>query len=126
MLKILAVAMICALIILYLKNINSDLYLLACVVSGLILLGFTIDYLRESFAFVGKLIEISGVDNEFYKIIFKTVTIGYLFEFSAQTIRDAGLNGVADKLIFTGKIIIFCLSTPIFYSVLSLLTGIIK
>lgn len=126
MLKILAVAMICALIILYLKNINSDLYLLACVVSGLILLGFTIDYLRESFAFVSKLIEISGVDNEFYKIIFKTVTIGYLFEFSAQTIRDAGLNGVADKLIFTGKIIIFCLSTPIFYSVLSLLTGIIK
>ena len=71
MLKILAVSLICAIIILYLKNINSDLYLLSCIVSGIILLGFTLDYLTQSFEFIGKLIEMSGVDKEFYKIIFK-------------------------------------------------------
>ncbi len=125
MLKILAVSAICAIIILYLRNLNSDLYLLSCIVSGLIVLGLSLDYLGESFAFIGKLVEMSRVDKEFYKIIFKTVAIGYLFEFTAQTMRDAGLNSLADKLIFAGKIIIFCVSIPIFYSVINLLTSIV-
>ena len=90
MLKILAVSAICAIVIIYLKSLQNDLYYLSCIVSGVIVLGLTLDYLAESFSFINNLIEMTGVDKEFFKIIFKTVGIGYLFEFSSQQCEMRG------------------------------------
>jgi stage III sporulation protein AD len=59
-------------------------------------------------------------------IIFKVTAIGYIVDFSASTIRDFGLNSLADKVVFVGKLIIFSLSMPIIYGVLNLLVGVLK
>lgn len=126
MVKIILIAMVCAILILYLKNINSELALLATIGSGIIILFFVFDYLTEIFGFINKLINLSGIDKDLYAIIFKTTAIGYLIEFSADTIRDFGLNSLADKLIFLGKIIILSMSLPIIYAVFNLLIGVMQ
>lgn len=126
MLQIVIIAIISSIIILYLKSINSELYVLATIGAGIIILSASLSYLSETFYFIIKIIDLTGIDKEYYKIIFKITAIGYLIEFSSETIRDMGLNGIAEKLIFVGKVIIFCVSAPILYAVLNLIMGLLS
>ena len=66
------------------------------------------------------------INKEFYVIIFKITAIGYLVEFAADTINDLGLKGLADKLVFTGKILVFSISLPIIYSICNLLVSLLQ
>lgn len=126
MLQIAALAIICAIIVLYLKNINSELYVLALIGSGIILLYTAAGYISQTFDFFNKIINVTGVDGEYFGIIFKIISIGYLIEFAASTIEDFGLKSLADKLVFIGKIIIIGVSMPIIYAVFNLITGLMK
>ena len=126
MLQIVSVALISAIIIIYLKSINSDLYVLASVGAGLILISFVLKYVSESFAFINQIIEMTGINKDFYLIIFKITAIGYLVEFGADTINDLGLKGLAEKLILVGKVVIFATSLPILYAVFNLLVGLMQ
>ena len=121
MVKIVAIALLCAVLITYLKAINSDLFVLALVGSGVIIFTFAFEYLAQTYTFINNLISASGIDKEFYLIIFKVASIGYLIEFSADTITDLGFKSIADKLVFVGKIIIFSISLPILYALFNLI-----
>ncbi len=125
MLKLVAIALIFGVIIIYLKNINSEVALLASIGAGIIIIFYVLEYLFSAFSFINHLVECSGVDKDLYTIIFKITAIGYLIEFGASTMQDFGLNSLANKLIFAGKIIILSMSLPIIYSVYNLIIGIL-
>lgn len=126
MFKIVLIALICSILIIYLKSINSELYTLAIVCSGVIIISFGLVYIQESFKIFNYLIKLSGIDNSIFKVIIKVVSIGYLVQFGAGTIEDMGLKGLAEKLIFVGKLIIFTVSLPIFYSLINTFLEMIK
>ena len=126
MLKIVALALIFSVIIVYLKSINSELSFLALVGAGIILIYFSLEYLSNTISFINQLAEFSGIDHEYYKIIFKITAIGYLFEFGASTIEDFGLKSLADKLVLVGKIIILSISLPIIYAVFNVILGLVS
>ena len=126
MVKIVALALIFSVVIVYLKSINSELSFLALVGAGIILIYFSLEYLTNTISFINQLAEFSGIDNEYYKIIFKITAIGYLFEFGAGTIEDFGLKSLADKLVLVGKIIILSISLPIIYGVFNVILGLVS
>ena len=126
MVKIVAFALLCACIITYLRSINSELTLLVTITSGVIILSFTFTYISDTFQFFNQLVNLTGIDKDIYKIIFKITSIGYLVEFGAGVLNDFGLNSLANKLVLAGKIIIFGVSMPIFYAVVNLLTGLLQ
>ncbi len=123
MIKIVAVAIICAILILYLKSIHSDLALPATIGAGIIIIYLSFSYVAQTFEFFSSLINMTGVDGSLFSIIFKITAIGYLVEFGAGTIEDFGLKSLADKLVFAGKIIILGISMPVIYAVFNLLKG---
>ena len=125
MVKLVAIALIFSAIIIYLRSINSELSMLALVGAGIIIIFYVLDYFSNTFIFLSQLVEKSGIDKEFYKIIFKITAIGYLIEFGASAMQDFGLNSLANKLIFAGKIIILSISLPIIYAVYNLIIGIV-
>ena len=120
MLQIVFVAIICAVITVYLKNINVELSILSSIMSGIILLNLVLIEFGEVFDFFDKIISLTGIDEGLYKIIFKIIAIGYLIEFSASLVEDFGMKSLSTKLIFAGKIIILTTSLPIIYSILSI------
>lgn len=126
MIKIVTIALLCSIIIIYLKSINSEFSILAIIASGIILLFLSLEYLSNAFSFFDKLIELSGIDVDLYKIIFKITAIGYIVEFSANTIEDFGLKSIADKLVFIGKLIIFLISMPIIYAIFNLFISLVQ
>ncbi len=126
MYKIILVALVCAVLIVYLKNINSELAILAEIMSGIILIFMSLSYLKTTFSFINELISLSGLDNKIFSIILKIIAIGYLIEFGASTVEDFGMKSLAAKLVFAGKIIIICVAMPIIYAVFNVITGLLR
>ena len=126
MTKIVIIAIVLAIIVFLLKNVNSDFFPPALIGSGIILLYYLLSYVAKAYSIINDIIALTGVDVEIYKIIFKIVGVSYLIEFGASTIEDVGFKSVADKLVLIGKISIFILSAPVFYAVINLLLSLIK
>ena len=125
MLKIISIAIVFAIIIIYLRNLNAELALLASIGAGIIVLFYTLEYLISTLSFINQIVELSGIDREYYKIIFKITAIGYIVEFASSTVNDFGLKTLSDKITFAGKIIIITTALPIFYAVFNLITGLL-
>ena len=125
MLKIVILAILCGIIIIYLKAINSEIFTLAIIASGIILVYYGLNYISNTFLLVSQLIDKIGTDNQLYSIVFKVSAIGYIIEFGAGTIEDMGLKSLADKLVFAGKAFIVSMALPIIYSILNLLNSLI-
>ena len=125
MVKIVAIAIVCGLIIIYLKSINSDLTSLAILGSGIILLSSGFSYVYQTYSFLIDIVNLTGIDAGYYSIIFKITAIGYLVEFGAGTVEDLGLKSLADKLVFCGKAAILFVSMPIIYAVFNLFSGLV-
>lgn len=121
MLKIAALALVCAVLVTYLKSVGSEFYSLALVGSGIIILYFGIEYVVTTVDFFNKIAQSASFDENFLPIIFKIISIGYIVEFGAGLVEDMGVKSLADKLVFIGKLIILSVSIPVFYAVFELL-----
>lgn len=126
MIRIVIIALICSVIIIYLKSVNSELALPATIGSGIIVLYLALGYVADTFSVFSTLIDMSGVSGSMFGIILKITGVGYLIEFGAGTVEDFGLKSLADKLVLAGKIIILGMSMPIFYAVINLIKGLVS
>ena len=123
--KIIAVGLICAFVIVYLKSIDSNLAMPLTVCSGVILLTMTAGYVSNFMKAFKDLSSNSYVDGNVIQLAIKILAISYLVEFSASTIEDFGLKSIADKVIFAGKIIILTISIPIIETLVSTITNLL-
>ena len=122
MIKIVLLTIVFAIIIIYLKNINSELFTLATVGASIVIISLVLEYIGQAFSIFNTMIQATKIDRDLFNIIFKIMAIGYLVEFGAGIVNDFGLKSLADKLVFAGKIVIFCMSLPIIYAVFNLFT----
>ncbi len=126
MIKIVAVAIVVSVLIVYLKSVNSELYSVALVGAGVLLIVSGLEYLSETLDFFDKLSDISGLDKNCFSIIMKITGIAYVIEFGAGIIEDFGLKSMADKVIFVGKTVILATALPLINQVFGLFMGLIK
>ncbi len=125
MFQIVILTIVCSVLVLYLKSVNSELFSLALIGSGIIILGVGISYLGQTLTFFNELIAKTGLDNKLISVILKITAIGYIVEFGAGVVEDMGLKSLADKLIFIGKISILIASLPVFYAIFNLISELI-
>jgi stage III sporulation protein AD len=55
----------------------------------------------------------SGVPSVYLRTMLKVIGVAYIAEFGAQIVRDAGLESVAGKIEFAGKMLILVMAVPI-------------
>ena len=123
--KIIAVGVISAFIIVYLKYINSELTMPVTVCSGIILLLTTESYVYDFIGELKNLTYLSEIDMGVFSIIIKIIAISYLVEFSASLIDDFGLKSISDKVVFAGRIIILTMSMPIVKNLVEVIVDLI-
>ena len=120
--KIAAIGITCAIVIIYLKNVNGELASIATVCSGVVLLSLTIGYVADFlliFTALGNYAELGKIS---IKIVIKIVGISYLVEFTSDLIDDFGLKSLSDKVVFAGKILILTTAFPIIEKLISTVT----
>lgn len=125
MIKIVACALVCAFILIYLKSVNSEFFSVATLGAGVIIIALGIEYLTETVSFIQKIIDASSINAKYFSVILKITGIAYVVEFGAGIVEDLGLKSLADKLVFIGKAAIFTAAIPIIYAVFDLLIGLI-
>jgi stage III sporulation protein AD len=125
-LKLCLIAVITAICALILKTHKSDLVPLCITAGGIIMILSTFDYLSESIQFVKEMIEATNIDSSIVRIVFKVVGIGYLIELTAGSVKDLGFDGVADKLILCGKIIIFVIAIPVLKALFEVIVSLVN
>ena len=124
--KIILLAITAALLCYYLNSINSNLFLPALLVSGIVILNYSIDYILAVSSYFTKLFESLKIDSSVFILLLKVCVIGYAIEFSAGLIEDLGIKNLSDKLIFVGKILLLSMSLPIFNSLFDLMLNFIN
>ena len=117
--KIVAVGLVCAVIVVWLKSVGSEYALLAAIASSVLLLTMTLSYVIRFVGFFNRLSETTGVSSEVVVLVLKILGISYLIEFSSSLIEDFGLKSLSEKVVFAGKIVILTLSVPVVESVVS-------
>ena len=120
------IAVITAVCAIILKSHKSELVPLCLTAGGIIMFLFAFDYLSQCVEFLKSFSETTGIRNEAIRVIFKIIGIGFLIELTASSVKDLGFEGIADKLILCGKIIIFVVAIPVLSSAYQIILNLIK
>jgi stage III sporulation protein AD len=123
--KLALIAIVFAVVILYLKTVNPELAILASIGASIIFVSISLDLLGDLFGLYERLASIGGISESSLKIVFKVIIIAYIVEFSAGIIEEFGMKSLSDKLVFVGKIIIVLLAVPVFEGVVSVIEGLL-
>ena len=124
--RLCCIAVITAVCAFILKSHKSELVPLCLTAGGIIMLLYAFDYLTESVNFIREFTQNSGIDSQIIRIIFKVIGIAFLVELTAGSVKELGFEGVADKLVLCGKIIIFVVAIPILSGTYKIITSLIN
>ena len=122
-LKIVFVAVVGAMLYLYLKSQNSELSGLTVVATGIIIILLSVSYVISAMAFFSEMATKTGINSEVFVLIIKIVAISYLADFSSSLCDDLGVKSLGEKVNFVSRIIIFVLSIPVFNNLLNLVSS---
>jgi len=125
-LKIAAVAMLTAIVALYLKKYTPETAILASVAGGLLIIFLISDYLFGVIEYLRDFFVGAGMDSGVIKIVLKVTIIAYLIEFTAGMVRDLGETSLSEKVLLCGKIVILTLTIPVIKSVFDLISELVK
>lgn len=112
--KIIAVALIGAIVYLYLKSNNSELSGLVVIATGIIIIILLVDYIFAAVGFFAEMANRTGVKSELFTILIKVVAISYLTDFCESLCEDIGVKSLANKVSLAGRVIIFVTAIPVF------------
>ena len=124
--RLCCIAVITAISAFILKQHKSELVPLCLTAGGVIIFLNSFDYLTESIEFIKNFTASTGINNEIVRTVFKIVGISFLIELTASSVKELGFEGVADKLILCGKIVLFVVAIPILSSTYKIIVSLIN
>ena len=124
--RLCCIALITAISAFILKSHKSELVPLCVTAGGILIFLYAFDYLAESVEFIKSFTSGTGINSEIVRTVFKIVGIGFMVELTASSIKELGFEGVADKLILCGKIILFVVAIPILNATYKIILSLIN
>ena len=124
--RLCCIALITAISAFILKSHKSELVPLCVTAGGILIFLYSFDYLAESVEFIKSFTNSTGINSEIVRTVFKIVGIGFMVELTASSVKELGFEGVADKLVLCGKIILFVVAIPILNSTYKIILSLIN
>lgn len=124
--RLCCIALITAISAFILKSHKSELVPLCVTAGGILIFLYSFDYLAESVEFIRSFTSSTGINSEIVRTVFKIVGIGFMVELTASSVKELGFEGVADKLVLCGKIILFVIAIPILNSTYKIILSLIN
>lgn len=124
--RIAAIALITAFCALLLKDVKSELALLVAFAGGVIVVLSVVDYFSDIFSVISSVAEKAGLAKSVVTLLFKVIAVGYITEFSASLIEDAGLSSLSDKVVLAGKLMIVAAALPTVVELFNFIAGMLS
>ncbi|WP_028504718.1 SpoIIIAC/SpoIIIAD family protein [Ruminococcus sp. FC2018] len=126
--NILTVCGFCIVSVIACKSIESDsrqLKLLLTLIVCVMILLSSADLISRLVSTVKTLFDSSGIDNTYIKVLFKSLGVVYLTQFTTDYCRDCGENAVASQVMLAGKIALLIISLPLFNAFVDMVKGLL-
>ena len=120
LLKIVAVALITVFANMIVKQTKPEISMLISIAGSILIIVMVVNTLSSIVTAFYDIFKVTGVDTSLLSPLLKIVAIGYIAEFGANICADAGANSVADKILFSAKLIILLMALPIVTTVVDM------
>ena len=124
-LQICGFALLGVLVVTVLKSVRPEYATVTGIITGMLLLVFTMTPLANVLNSVTALAENTGF-SAYSSVILKSMGIGILGQTTADVCRDSGVGTMASKVEFAAKVMILLLCVPILQTLLGLIEGFLK
>ena len=111
--SVIAVGIIGALLSVSLKSHRPEYALITAAATGIFVMLLIAENMLSAFEKISSIIETAGIDQKYFKAVFKVIGISYITQFGVEICRDAGENSIASKLDTAGKVSIMLAALPI-------------
>ena len=125
LLKIVAIALVTVFSYMLVKQVKPEIAVIIALVGSIIIISLTVSSLKSVITSFYGIFKTTGVDAALLTPLFKIIAIGYIAEFGANICVDAGASSIADKILFSAKVIILMLSLPIITQVIDLVVALL-
>lgn len=120
---VIAVSLIAVVLVVFLKNGRMPvLAMLVSLAAGILIFLKLIPSLVKLITEINSLAQSANLNIDYMVLILKVVCIAYLGEFAAQICRDAGENGIAQKVDLGVKLVIMLLALPLLETIIETVT----
>ena len=124
-LKIIGVALVTVFATMLVKQAKPEIAMLISIAGSILIIVMAVNTLSGVISSFYKIFQVTGVDATLLTPLFKIVAIGYIAEFSANICQDAGAGSVADKVLFSAKLIILVIALPIVTTVVDMVVALL-
>lgn len=119
--KIAVIAIVCSLLVLYLKNLKPEYGQLLLLAVGVFLSYFVFIYVKNMAELLEELTEKITLQKSYLIILLKMIGIAYVCEFASNLCKDAGCQTIAGQVEMIGKLSMLFLSMPIVSSLIEMI-----
>lgn len=116
--KLSGLAVCAALVLMLLRQLKPEIGTVAALAAGAAVLLAAVPYVREMIGGIAALADQGGLQQGYVTQLMKVTGISLLMDFSAQTCRDAGENGLAVKTELAGRVMLLTLALPAMQSLM--------
>ena len=120
-LKISAVALVGAILCIYLKKYREEYAMLISICTGVVIFGVALPYLKDFISSVRIFADMGGISGEYFVPMVKVVGISYITGYCSELCRDAGEGALAAKLEMAGKLILLGIALPVLTSLMEMI-----
>jgi len=106
------------------RNNKEYSYLIALGTVAFILL-MIVSYLNPVISAIESLFTLTGISEDYLKIIFKAIGICYLTQLGCDYCKDAGENAFASELELAGKVSLLIIALPLFTALIDIVKTLI-
>ncbi|HZJ78836.1 MAG TPA: SpoIIIAC/SpoIIIAD family protein [Clostridia bacterium] len=124
--KIIAITIITAILALIIKQVKPE-YAIFVQLGGITIIAmFSISYFSELSQTAYSIIDVSGININFFKLLIKALIISVTAEIAADICRDSDSKALAGNIELAAKIVIISMSVPIIKEVAEIAVGLIN
>ncbi len=111
--SVMALGIISAILAVTVRAYRPEYGMLLGIAAGLVIMLFVAEGIGDVVAEVKNIVDETGIDVGYFKIILKVTGVSYITQFGVETARDAGENAIASKLDAAGKAAVLLLTVPV-------------
>ena len=123
--KTIGLVLVSVILGLSIEKTAKDLAVLLSMTVCMVVSGLILTYMKPIVSFLKELSQLGNLQENFIKVLVKSVGIAMLSEFTSWICQDAGNHSLAKTLRMLGTITIVYISLPVYQSLLTLLQEIL-
>jgi len=123
--SIIAIALITAILVLFLKEYRPEYAALTAISAGCLILGMVLVQVIPTIGELNSLMRQANVDTGYFAVAFKALGICYLTQFASDICRDFGQSSLAGKVDLAGKVMIVTISLPLLSGIIEVALGLV-